>query len=219
MNNKDILLYISEPYKRFRWISVVSVIQVGFALVSVLVMPTQKIIDERQEARAKFKEKTERPNQQSRDVPSKEVAEIQEDQTTLWARVKQFDYGDIFSIHNVKENLAGRPYLSIGILGATSVISFALHMYARRVAHRVSLLPNERIRFESFSPLALGKPPSIEVPARDISCVSGRKSANNYAILKLRNYWGYHLIHKTEGTFLQPKLYDEHLGYKRSWHK
>lgn len=81
----------------------------------------------------------------------------------------------------------------------------------------ITLLPHGRVKFDFFSPLGVGRPPSIELPLKDVSCVQTRESSGNFSILKLRGIIGYHLVSKKEGEFLEPRLYDEHLGYSRSW--
>lgn len=218
---KEIVLYANLPYNKYRWYGYISAAQVGFVLFSLIVMPTPRIIEERKIASdRRDKRRDVNPGEQSLERTNEPVAaKARHETATLWQRLRRFDYSELLSPGNFKENIVDRPYLSVGMLGATSLISFAFYIYTHRIAHVITLLPNQRVRFESFSAFAFGRPRSVELSVRDVSCVVGRKSPNNYSILKFKGYRGYHLVHKTEGIFLEPKLYDEYLGYERSWYK
>lgn len=104
-------------------------------------------------------------------------------------------------------------------LGGSAIVWFIFMSIARRTAYRITILPNKQLRFESFPPLGVGRPPYVELPLKDVSCVEGRKSQTNYAILKFNGRAFYHLIDKKDGHFLEPKLYDKYLGYQKAWLK
>lgn len=214
---KEVLVYCSLPFKKYRWISYMSVIQIGFLALNTVILPTPRLLKERQEAvknRLKKKEKSDDSVVWDEYEPNPDY-----DPSTVWEKIKRLNHKDLFAPSNILKNIVERPYLTLGLLGVSALMTSAFVMYAHRMAHLITLLPNERVRFSSFSAFAIGKPPTIELPVRDVSCVQGRKSKHNYSILKLRGYWGYHLVHKSEGQFLEPKLYDKYLGYERSWAK
>lgn len=213
--SQEIVLYVNQPFKKFRWLGFLSVVQVGFVMLNFILMPTPKLIEERAEAlRNRVRKKKVEGSEQVIDEyePNPDY-----DPATVSQRLKRLSYGELFSPKNIVDNLVSRPVLSSVAFGSAFLISSASYLYCRRMAHIITLLPNERIRFTSFSPHAFGKPPSIEVPLENISCVTGRKSATNYSILKFKGYYGYHLVQKRDGQFVEPKLYDQHLGYSRSW--
>lgn len=209
--NKEVLVYSSQPFTKYRWIGFMSTIQIGFVLLSVSLMPTQKLIDERRLASERNKKEEVECSLSNRSSS--------QDYVSLWEKLKRAQYNEIITYNNVRDNMVDRPYIFFGLIGASIAISSAFFIYARRIAHKITLLPKDRIRFESFTPFAIGAPPKTELPLRNVSCVSGRRSQTNYSILKFKGYRGYHLVHKTDGRFLEPKLYDEYLGFKRSWDK
>lgn len=138
---------------------------------------------------------------------------------TVWEKIKQIDFGNIFSLKNIVQNFKDSPYTCGTLVGAAGLISAGSIIYAKRTAHMIHLLPDKQIRFTFFSPLGLGRPPSIEVPTTDVACISGRATATNFCILKLRGHYGYHLVSKKDGEFIDSELFDQHLGYSRSWLK
>jgi hypothetical protein len=213
--SKEIVIYINQPYSKFRWLGVISTVQIGFVMLNFILMPTNKLIEQRAEALKNrvIKKKVE----ETEGILDEYEPNPDYDPATVFQRLKRLDYGELFSPKNAIDNMVSRPILSTVAVGASLLISFALHIYCRRMAHIITLLPNERVRFTSFSPFALSKPPSIEVPLTNISCVQGRKAPTNYSILKIKGYYGYHLVQKQDGKFLEPKLYDQNLGYSRSW--
>lgn len=217
--NKEILVYANLPYKKYRWISYISVIQVGFIALNLFVLPTRRLVQERQEAlKNRVRRKEIKEKSQDGYVDEFEINPDYDD-ATVFQRLKRLNYRDLFTLKNVSQNISDRPLFSAGVVLSMGMVSAAFFTYARRIIHKVTLLPNERVRLAFFSAFALGKPKTLELPLHNISCVSSRHSKHNYAILKIKNYLGYHLIQKTEGQFLQPKLYDKYLGFERSWAK
>lgn len=192
--------------------------QIGFLAVNIFVMPTSRLLKERQEALSNRVIKRERKKEEEdpNEFPIEYELNPDYDSATFFQRLRRLKYSEIFSFKNVKENMQEQPILTLGLFSAATLVSSAFFMYARRTVHMITILPGERVRFAFFSP-TFSKPPTIELPLREVSCVSGRKSKYQYSILKLRNYRGYHLVHKTEGQFIDPKMYDKYLGYKRSW--
>lgn len=195
-----------------------SAAQLGFIVLNIFVMPTTRLIRERQEALANRVIKKERKKEEDdlNEFPIDYELNPDYDPATFFQRLRRLKFSEIFSLRNVKENFQERPFLSLGLLSAGVLVSSAFFVFARRTVHMITLIPGERVRFAFFSP-TFSQPPTIELPLREVSCVSGRKSKFVYSILKLKNYRGYHLVHKTEGEFLEPKMYDKYLGYKRSW--
>lgn len=175
MAAKEIVLYVNQPFKKFRWVGLVSVAQFGFVMFSMVVMPSHRLVEERRAALASVvrrrklepEERVFKPGE----LPVDEVFEPnpEYDSATFWERIARLNYGEIFSPHNIQENVSGRPYLTLGLLGASVAIAFGFNMYVRRMAHVITLLPGQRIRFESFSAFGFGKPPTIELHARDIA--------------------------------------------------
>lgn len=221
---KPVVVYASLPFKKYRWISYVSFIQVGFLVVNLWFLPTSRLVAERNEALAnrvikkkKSDDLTNNQNSSSDEWEDELVINPDYDPATVFERFKRLDYKELFTIRNVINNITERPLISLGLVASSVLISSSFWIYARRTLHMITLLPNERVRLSFFSPM--GKPPSIELPLRDISCVQSRQSKHNYSILKLRGRLGFHLVHKAEGQFLEPKLYDKYLGYERSWAK
>lgn len=197
-----------------------SFMQIGFLTLNLLFLPTSRLLRERQEAlenRLRRKQRDENETKSPYSIEDEFELNPDYDPATVWQRIKRLDYKQVFSIGNVVDNIKERPFLTLGILGSSALITSALVIYAHRMAHMITLLPNDRVRFSSFSVLAIGEPPTIEIPLRNVSCIQGRKSKNNYSILKFKGYKGYHLVHKSEGQFIEPKLYDKYLGYQRSW--
>lgn len=217
MIDKDIIIYANLPAKKYRWISYITLTQIGFLALNLFVLPTKKLLREREEALANKAIKIEKEQDSTSDgFQPRYKLNPDYDPATLFQRLKRMSYNELFTINNVKENLQDRPLISLGIIGVASLITSAFFLYAHRTVHMITLMPGGRVRFAFFSPI-FSRPPTLELPLRDVSCVQGRKSKNNYSILKLRKYWGYHLVHKAEGQFLEPKMYDKYLGYKRAW--
>lgn len=216
--DKETVVYANLPATKFRWISYVTLAQVGFIALNLFLMPTKRLIRERQEALANKTKEEGQDSLSSDDSKPKNEPKLDTDtdSTTLLQKLKNMNYAELFSISNVKENFQDRPLVCLGIIGAASLISTGYFFYAIRTVHMVTLLPGERVRFAFFSPV-FSRPSTLELPLRDVSCVQGRKSNSNYSILKLRNFRGYHLVHKTEGQFVDPKAYDKYLGYQRAW--
>lgn len=217
--DKEILVYVSLPYKKYRWISYISVVQVGFIALNLFVLPTRRLIQERQEA-LKNRVRRKEIKEQSQDGYVDEF-EINPDydNATFFQRLKRLNYRDLFTIQNLSQNMSDRPLFSAGAILSMGLVSTAFCIYASRIIHKVTLLPNDRVKLAFFSAFAVGKPRTLELPLHYISCVSPRKSKHNYAILKIKNHLGYHVIQKSEGQFLEPKLYDKYLGFERSWAK
>lgn len=218
--NKEILIYHNLPYKKYRWISYISIIQVGFIGFNLIVLPTPKLMQERQDAsKSKIKKK---PIESLDQTKPEEIFEQYEsnsdyDSSTLFQKFKDLSWKELLSFRNISDNVTQRPLLSSALLAASILVSSGFCLYARRNIHKVYLLPGDRVRFHLFSAFAIGKPPRLEVPLQNVSCVHDRKSANNYSILKIKGYQGYHLIHKSEGQFLEPKLYDKYVAFSRPW--
>lgn len=223
--DQEILIYQSLPYKKHRWIGYASVFHMGFLALNALVLPTPRLIRERTEAlhnRVKKKQQPKIIDDEASTLNNSEYIEEYEpnpeyDPATVWQRLRRLAWREIFNPNNIKENFLERPAVSIGFLGVSALVCSAYLLYARRSIHKIFLLPNGRARLNFFSPFAIGKPPSLDIPLDNISCVTNRKSKVNYAILKIKGYWGYHLVHKVDGDFLEPKLYDQYLGFERSW--
>lgn len=216
---KETLIYVSLPYKKYRWLSYLSLIQVGFIGINFFVLPTPKLIEERREAlrnKVRRKEKIEKPLDEYEDE-----FEVNPDYdgATVFQRLRRLDYREVFTLKNVVQNISERPFLSAGVLVSMGLVTTAFCLYAQRIVHMVTLLPNDRVRLAFHSAFAIGKPKSLELPLQHLSCVAPRQSKHNYAILKIKNKYGYHLVHKAEGHFLEPKLFDKYLGFERSWAK
>lgn len=207
------------PPSKYRWISYFSIFQMSVLSFNLFFLATPKLIEERDEAiKNKYRK---------RQIKQEEIGtetEIQQwelnpdyNPDTLWQRMKKSFSKDIFTWKNIKNNAMERPLTCAGLLGSSGLVFAAFGFYAHRMVHRIILLPNERVRFQFFNALPLGKPNTLELNLSDISCNAGRKSNFNYSTLRLRDRWGYFLVHKSEGEFLEPKLYDKYLGYERSW--
>lgn len=123
---------------------------------------------------------------------------------------------DIFEWANVT-SLLNRPLYCISVFTGCGLITSAFMIYSRRMVHKITLLPNDRVRFAFFNPNPFAGPITMEIPIRNVSCTQGRDSKHNYTILRLKGYWGYHLVHKVEGKFLEPELFDKNLNYMRAW--
>lgn len=219
--NKEILIYRSIPYTKYRWIGYMSAVQFGFLSMNLFFLPTSRLIRERREALEnriirRQKEDDER-NHDPNVIEDEFIPNPDYDPSSLLERFKKLNIQDLFTLENLKNNISENPYLSIGLLSASIAITTAFTTFARRTIHTITLLPYERVRLTFFTPFCHGQPPALESSLRNISCVAPRTSPHNYAILKLKGYRGYHLISKKEGEFLQPKLFDNHLGYSRSW--
>lgn len=218
MIDKEIIVYASQPFKKYRWISYLSVIQVGFLTLNLFVLPTNKLIEQRVNA-IKNKVRKKQSTEKSDTSLDEYEPNPDYDSSTLVERLKKLNYRELFTVRSIYNNVTERPLLSASAVTASILITTALFTYARRIVHMIVLLPNERVRIFCFSAFAFGKPKAIELPASHISCVSPRKSPHNYSIIKLKNHYGFHLVNKTEGHFLEPKLYDKYLGFQRSWAK
>lgn len=216
---KETLVYVSLPYKKYRWISYLSVVQVGFIAINFFVLPTSRLIRERSEALQNRVRRKEKKEVSTDGYVEKFEINPDYDGATVLQRLKGLDYREVFTIHNVVQNIGERPLLSAGIFVSMGLVTTAFCIYARRILHMITLLPNDRVRLAFHSAFAIGKPKSVELPLHHVSCVAPRQSKHNYAILKIKNNYGFHLIHKAEGKFLEPKLYDKYLGFERSWAK
>lgn len=207
---REILIYNSLPFKKYRWLSYMSAFQVGFLLLNLVVQPTPALVEDHR--RASNEGKSEKKPKESGPKSKSSI-----NKTALWQQLQDFNYDEVFSVKNLVTNIRERPYFSVCTLAASVLMTSAATLYAHRMAHAITLLPKDRVRFSYFSILGVGKPPYVEMPLRDVSCVLGRQTDKNYSILKFKGYIGYHLVHKSEGLFLNPKLYDKHLGYERAW--
>lgn len=216
----ETVLYISEPFKKYRWVSYYSLFMaLAFSMTTVF-LPTPSLIEERQQSLLNKVRRKER-KENDREEPTEQIEEFEPnpdyDPATIGERLKRLNYRDLLSFSSIYQNVSERPYTTLALFGACSLVSGAFSFYARRTVYKLALLPNERVRFSFFSPLAFGKPPSLEVPLRHVSCVASRQSPHNYSILKIKGYKFYFLVHKAEGIFLEPKLYDQNLGFARNW--
>lgn len=206
--NKETLLYCSAPYKKYRLMGFSVVLQVSVVLANILLMPSKKLLAQHEEAR---KKRAREP------TPAEELDAKVVKSLGLVQRILNLDYKEIFDPANIYENIKGRPYICLPLIGFSLAYTGLVIIYTRRVAHMISLLPTGHVRFSSFTPFGFRKSPSVVVPVRDISCVTPRQADTNFAVIKIRGYRGTHLVHKSEGQFLEPKLFDEYLGQTRSW--
>lgn len=214
--DKEIVIYVNQPYKKFRWLGYMSAVQIGFVVANFVLMPTPKLIEERMNA-LKNRVRKKEPVDGVEQIFEEYEPNPDYDPATVFERMKRLSYRELFSPKNILDNVTERPVLSAAAIGSVLLITSGIFIYCRRMAHIITLLPNDKIRFTSFSPIALGKPRSIELSVQNVSCVTSRKANMNYAVLKFKGYYGYHLVQKRDGQFLEPKLFDQHLGYSRAW--
>lgn len=201
---REIVVYSCQPHNKYRWISYVTIGQLSFIVVNLFVLPTPELVAKRQ----------------AKKISVSNDGGLNQSQNSLGLRQKlaELNYGEIFSTSNIVSNLTGRPYFSFGLIFASGLITMGLIMRARRSIHMMTLLPEDKVRISTFSPIAMGKPPTIEIPLSHLSCLQPRESGNkNYSMLKIKGRVGVHLLDKAEGVFHEPKLFDQYLGYARSW--
>lgn len=213
---KEVLIYANLPPTKFRWIGYVAFAQIGFIGLNFLVLPTQRIVREREEA---IKNKVIK-----KQITTSEGETIERwepnpdyDSATILQRLWRLDYYEIFNFRNFKDNIAGRPYMTAGMTAAAILVAGSLSLLVKRNIHKITLLPNERVRITVFPTLVFKSDRSMEMSLRDISCVQPRNSEHRYSILKLRGYRMFHLVEKQEENFIEPQLYDQYLSYERSW--
>lgn len=217
--HKEIRIYHNIPHKKYRWISYVSFFNISFISVNLFFIATPKLLRERTSAIKDMylkKEVIDPDNPDGEPIIEYEL-DPNYDDTGIFKKIFQSFRRDIFTLENFTNNFKERPYYCSGLLTSSILVGVAFTMYARRMVHTITLLPANRVRLQFFNPLPIGKPITRVVHLRDISCQQDRNSKHNYSILRLKGSWGYHLVHKTEGEFLHPKLYDKYLGYQRSW--
>lgn len=218
--NKETLLYYNSPYKKYRWMGIINVVQIAFAVANVAFMPSNKLIQEHREAMERRVRKVTKPSDQN---PSEMVEEFElnpeVEPLSLFQRMLRMDFSELLSPNNIYETAKDRPAFFFPVVGFSIIYTALTFLYTRRMAHKVSLLPTGHVKFSSFSPFAVKPPPTIVVPVRDVSCVTPRQSETNYIVIKIKGYRAGHLIHKTEGHLLEPRLFDEYLGQRRSWFK
>lgn len=219
--NKEILIYHNIPYSKYRWISYITLTQATFLFINLFLIATPKLIEERRRAMSNYyiKVKVEDDDEYSHLMDERYVPNPDYKPLTLQERIIKTLKSDIFTLSNLAQNFKERPFYCSGIVIASTSVGAACTFYARRMVHQITLLPGDRVRMDFFNPFPWGKPIAKTIPLKDVSCQLGRKSSKSYSILRLRNHWGYHLVHKKEGEFLEPKLYDRYLGYSRSWSK
>lgn len=205
---KDTLIYINNPFKKFRWFSYVALGQIGFVTLNLALWPNEKLVYERDKVLQ---------DREKRKLTGKALEGDQVESRSIFEGLKSFEYSTLFTLRSIYENVKERPKSAFAMLSVTAFMTTASWFMTKRSIHMIKLLPNDRVEFSLFSMLALGKPPTLVVPLREVSCRTGRKGKTNYSILKIKGYSGYHLVHKPDGIFLEPKLYDKHLGYSRNW--
>lgn len=216
---KETLLYHSGPYKKYRWMGILNVIQVGFAAVNLVMMPSNSLIREHKELMGRRVRKVTKPaaDDSSMDVVEYELnSEVEP--LSLFQRVIRLDIKDLLNPANIYEKMKDNPVYFFPLVGFTVLYTGLTFFYTRRMAHKISLLPTGHVKFSSFSPFAIKPSPTFTVPVRDVSCVTPRQFEANYIVIKIRGYRAAHLIHKSEGQLLEPMLFDEYLGQRRSWY-
>lgn len=213
---REIVVFSCLPFKKYRWVTYVTMGQVGFITVNLFVLPTPALMAERESM--KMLDGGVRVRTGNLDLEfSGPVSKQGDSSTSLIRRLTNLDFRDIFSTNNVVANLIGRPYFSGALLASMCLITAGLVYRSKRSIHMITLLPQDKVRIATFSPTAFGKPPTIEIPHSHVSCVQPREGTNTYAMLRIKNYRGIFLIDRAEGTFHEPKLFDEYLSYARSW--
>jgi len=213
--DKEVLIYRSTPYKKYRWISYITVLQVGLIITNTLFMPTKKYRTERKEAEARKVGRKKRDPSET-DAQDQLMEETKPKSGTLLEQVQKVET-NLVSLQNLIDNAKERPKTLAVLLGGSILMATALIFFARRSIHMITLLPKDRVKFSVFSPLAFSEPPTMTMALRDVSCRSPRDLSKNYSILKLRGYKGFHLVSTKDGEFLEPELYDEHVGVSRGW--
>lgn len=214
---KPTVIYQNIPYKKFRWIVWFSLAQsciIGTSLCIKLsgVDAEKKKRVERSQQFSKISYNEQESDKKSENSEPSLLSQIINEKKSL------IDLGKAkISFTNAKDNFIYKPFSSMAILcaGISCIVPFLY--YARRSIHRITLLPNDRVLLEYFSPLALSKPKSLELPLKYVSCKVTRKSSGNYVILKLKDHVGYHLVHKSLGSFSEPKLFDMFMSHERVW--
>lgn len=215
-NMKEKVIYINQPFKKYRWISYYSLIYVSLVALNMVILPFPQILKEHLDSsKSKFRKKNDENG--TFDIESSYELNPDYKEVSLTERIAKFDYKDVLTGKYLAMNFKQNPALVIFALGGGVLIPSLFSLYLRRIVHKITLTSNNRVKFEFFSPIAFGKPPRLEVPIQSVSCRIGRTTTQRNSILKLRGYWGYHLVNLQDGVFNYPELYDSHLGYERSW--
>lgn len=212
---RELLIYASLPYKKFRWVSYLSLMQVGFVGINLMVLPNTSLI---QKQNKPIEEQKQVDQDVERNINGNQKQQ-QQNRGIINRLTDPNSYKGLVSLETTIDNIKENPLLTTTMITCSTLIVSAVFFYAKRSIHTITLLPNEKVKFQFFSPFAMREPSTLVLPLRNVSCKSARKSKQNYSILKLKGYRGYHLVHKAEGYFLEPKLYDKYLGYERSWSK
>lgn len=214
---KGIVVYSNLPFKRFRWITYYSAAYVSLVGLNLLVLPFPKLVEERLDTLKNKYRKREKNESGLFDFdhvyePNPDYVEQPRNQ-----RLANYDLKDALAGKYFIMNLKDKPALVIASTAAGFLVPILFQFYLRRLVHKITIVPNDRVKFEFFSAFAIGRPPCLEVPLNSVSCEISRSTAKRFSILKLKNHLGYHLVSVKEGTFHDPKLYDSLLGYQRSW--
>lgn len=207
--SREIVLYASLPAKKYRWITYLTIPITGLAGLNLFLIPTKELMEKHDEIIAKRALEAKKNKEEG-------SSNLDTSRGTLPQRLQRVDFRKMFSLKTIWNNIQDKPR-DCAIMILTGIVFPSMgFLYTRRILHIITLLPGERVRF-TFFPLAHRPPSTLELSIRDVSCRQSRQSKHNYSILKLKNRWGYYLVHKNDGQFLEPKLYDNHLGYKRAW--
>lgn len=218
--SKEILVYKNVPVTKYRWISYFALFHTGIMSLNLFFLATPKLLEERNDAiKNKYRPREMKPEEEANPELIPDKWELNPDYVpdTIVTKLKNAFRKEIFTFENFKNNLTERPYLAATMLGSTALIMGLFSFYSRRMIHRLILLPDDKVRIELFNAMPIGKPLAKEIALTDISCKAGRKSNHNYSLLQIRDTWGFFLVHKTEGEFVEPKLFDKYLGFERSW--
>lgn len=217
---KETVIYSNTPFKKFRWVSYYSMVYVSLIAINFVFLPLPHILKEHVESmtdRYKKRKSDEEEPVERFDLEHMYQPNPQSDNRTLTQRIKDLNFTEVWTGKYLVMNLKEKPLLVAFALSAGILVPSLFSLYLRRVVHMITLLPNNKVRFEFFSPMAFAKPPKLEVPLNMVSCQSSRNTDKRYSILKIKGYRGFHLVSKTEGKFHHPDLYDHYLGYARSW--
>lgn len=201
--SKELVIYYSRPYTKYRWVSYYSSIYFAFISIGLFLKPMGP---KRESKKRQMRDEFSDPG--PIEMPQPAIVTIEN-------TISSFKQD--LSLKNLYLNFKYDPLISSITLFAAISLPAIFVFYVRRMVHEIALLPQGRVRFSIFSPFPLTKPTTFDIPVKDISCVTHRTSDSNYSVLKLRGFIAYHLVHKGEGTITQPQLYDKYLGYQRTW--
>lgn len=238
---KDVVLYQHYPRTKYQWTGLISLVTGGCCVLYTFAMPTQSQVDEARRKRSN-ENATDKPQSKKLEAPPQErtktlrdefvennpqlAKELGEEISTISVRreptrtekVYHFFFKEVF----VKENLSARLQENfwstlIVILGMTAIMSGYM-TFSQRNVHRIILQADRKLRIELFRPFYFIEGRTLTMPLRDISCLKSRYDDMNYCMLKHRGKTVPYMLHKSEGHFPDPKLYDEILGRRRAWH-